>query len=128
MTPFINFLNYIWPYVAVALPPSTAAAVLNRYILETKHDFLKWLVASILLAAPIIVHAFLNLHTTNAKIVAAQLALVAFFATPFYLGGLKPFLKKIDAYIDKKEADKTKLVAYEEMVKSAAEPIVPPTV
>lgn len=111
--------SFIWPLALAALPTSTAAALFNKYILNSKHGAVKWLAATVIIVIPVLIHAFLTTKFTNDTIVATQIAVTAFFATPFYLVALKPLIEAIETYNEKKE----KAAAWDAQVKSAAEPI-----
>lgn len=116
-----DLFSYLWPLVAVALSTSTAAAFLNK-IVNTKNSLLKWLISNTIIVAPVLLHALLSSQSTNKYVVLAQTTIVGFIATPFYLGALKPLFAKVDIYNGKKEADKAKIAAYDEQMRSALEP------
>lgn len=113
-----ELFDFLWPLAIAAVPISTVAAGISKFI-KAQKGFTKWLISFICTIVPMVGYALLNTKSDDPRIIAAQTALIAFFATPFYLAVVKPLFLAITTQL-------AKVRAYDEQLKSAAEPLPPP--
>lgn len=121
MDSFTNFLTTALPYLIAGGVLSPVAALINKFIFDRPHPFLKFAVVFGGAALGVIVHAFLVTQTANVNLMAAQTAIITFLSTPFYLLLVKPFISWLEGQF-------AKAAAYDAQLKSAAEPTDTPTV
>ena len=105
------------PYLLAGGFLSPVAAAVNKAIRAQK-AIVKWLV--VVLGAGIVAttHAFMITKSVDPNIVAAQTALVTFFASAWWLSLFKPLFRWLSEQF-------TKAAAFDAQIKSAAEPVEP---
>lgn len=117
MDTFTNFLTTALPYLIAGGVLSPVAALINKAI-KAQKGITKFVIVFVGATVGVVVHAFLATTTKDPNILAAQSAVVTFLSTPFYLLLVKPLSKWLGDQF-------SKAAAYDEQVKSAAEPVEP---
>lgn len=117
METFTNFLTTALPYLLAGGVLSPVAALVNKLI-KAQKGITKFAIVFVGAMAGVVIHAFLATTSKDPNVIAAQTAIVTFLSTPFYLLLVKPISKWLGEQF-------SKAAAYDEQVKSAAEPVEP---